>query len=104
MATAEFEQSLQVGGSDRVGACATADSPGEGRGAPANRRQAEVPAIWPDAWSRRPRELVELTARIERLRERLQHGDPDMTADELQAAIDRAEEKRHELQALQGGA
>src|SRR6185437_5461524 len=36
-----------------------------------------------------PRELQELAARIERLRERLQHGDPDMTADELQAAIDR---------------
>ena len=51
-----------------------------------------------------PRELLELAARIERLRERLQRGDPDMTADELQAAIDRAEEKRRELQELQGGA
>ena len=51
-----------------------------------------------------PRELQELAARIERLRERLHHGDPDMTADELQAAIDRAEEKRRELQELQRGA
>jgi len=50
-----------------------------------------------------PRELLELAARIVRLRERLQHGDPDMAADELQAAIDRAEEKRRELQGLQGG-
>jgi hypothetical protein len=45
-----------------------------------------------------PRELQDLTARIERLRERLQKGDPDMTADEIQAAIDRAEAKRRELQ------
>jgi len=45
-----------------------------------------------------PRELHELTARIERLRERLKQGDPDMTADEIQAAIDRATEKRRELQ------
>jgi hypothetical protein len=45
-----------------------------------------------------PRELQELTARIERLRERLVKGDPDMPADELQAAIDRAEGKRRELQ------
>jgi site-specific DNA recombinase len=44
-----------------------------------------------------PRELQELAARIERLRERLKHGDPDMTADEIQAAIDRAEAKRREL-------
>ena len=50
-----------------------------------------------------PRELLELAARVERLRERLQHGDPDMTADELQAAVDRAEEKRRELEELQGG-
>ena len=45
-----------------------------------------------------PRELDELTARIERLRERLKQGDPDMTADEIQAAIDRATEKHRELQ------
>jgi hypothetical protein len=44
-----------------------------------------------------PRELEELTARIARFRERLRQGDPDMTADELQAAIDRAESKRREL-------
>ena len=48
-----------------------------------------------------PRELQELTARIERLRERLRAGDPDLAADELQAAIDRAEGKRRELEAEQ---
>jgi hypothetical protein len=45
-----------------------------------------------------PQELEELAARIERLRDRLHRGDPDMTPDELQAAIERAEEKRRELQ------
>jgi site-specific DNA recombinase len=44
-----------------------------------------------------PLELQELCARIERLRERSKHGDPDMPADEIQAAIDRAESKRREL-------
>jgi site-specific DNA recombinase len=44
-----------------------------------------------------PKELQELGARIERLRERLRRGDPDMTADEIQAAVDRAEAKRQEL-------
>ena len=44
-----------------------------------------------------PRELQELSARITRLRERQRVGDPDMPADELQAAIDRAEAKRQEL-------
>lgn len=44
-----------------------------------------------------PAEAQELDARISRLRERLKNGDPDMTADELQAAIDRAEAKRREL-------
>jgi hypothetical protein len=44
-----------------------------------------------------PKELAELEARLERLRERLTKGDPDMTADEIQAAIDRAEEKRCDL-------
>lgn len=47
-----------------------------------------------------PRQLQELTARIERLRERLRRGDADMTADEIQAAIDRAEAKARELQGL----
>jgi site-specific DNA recombinase len=46
-----------------------------------------------------PMELQELAARIERLRERLLKGDPDMPADEIQAAIDRAEAKRQELAA-----
>ena len=45
-----------------------------------------------------PREIQELSARIMRLKERLRCGDPDMTADELQAAIDRAEMKWRELQ------
>ncbi len=47
-----------------------------------------------------PQELQELVARIERLRDRLRQGDPDMTADEIQAAIERAEAKRSELQGL----
>src|SRR6185312_1193582 len=38
-----------------------------------------------------PRELEELDARIMRLRERSKAGDPDLTPDELQAAIERAE-------------
>jgi hypothetical protein len=45
----------------------------------------------------RPQELQELTARIERLRARLNRGDPDMTPDELQAGIERAEAKAREL-------
>ena len=44
-----------------------------------------------------PRELQQLGARIERPRERLQRGDPDMAPDEIQAAIDRAEVKRRKL-------
>jgi site-specific DNA recombinase len=51
-----------------------------------------------------PRELVDLDARIARLRARLQQGDPDMPPDEIQAAIDRAEGKRRELQAAQPAA
>lgn len=43
--------------------------------------------------------MQELTARIERLWERLRRGDPDITADEIQAAIERAETKARELQA-----
>lgn len=49
-----------------------------------------------------PRELQELSARILRLKERLRCGDPDMTGDELQAAIDRAEMKWRELQSQAG--
>jgi site-specific DNA recombinase len=48
-----------------------------------------------------PRELQELRARIERLRERRRRGDPDMAADEIQAALDRAGQKRRELEAEQ---
>ena len=44
-----------------------------------------------------PKELQELDARIARLRERLQKGDPDMEPDELRAAVDRAEQKRRDL-------
>jgi hypothetical protein len=36
-------------------------------------------------------------ARIARLHERLERGDPDLPPDELQAAIERAEGKRREL-------
>lgn len=43
-----------------------------------------------------PQELELLDARLERLRERLKAGDPDLTADELQTAIDRVEAKRRE--------
>ncbi|MDB6009992.1 MAG: Resolvase protein [Gammaproteobacteria bacterium] len=50
-----------------------------------------------------PRELQELNARIQRLRERLKHGDADMLPDEIQAAIDRAEVKRLELDSQQPG-
>ena len=42
-------------------------------------------------------ELQELDARIARLRARRATGDPDMTDDELAAAIDRAAEKRRRL-------
>jgi hypothetical protein len=48
-----------------------------------------------------PRELIELAARIERLRARLKAGDPDMTADEIEAAIAKAESKRRELEEAQ---
>lgn len=44
-----------------------------------------------------PQELAALDARIARLRLRLTEGDPDMTPDELQVAIERAEIKRREL-------
>jgi site-specific DNA recombinase len=43
------------------------------------------------------REIQELDARITRLHERLKAGDPDLAADELQAGIERAENKRREL-------
>jgi hypothetical protein len=42
-----------------------------------------------------------LDARLDRLRERLRNGDPDMTDEDLQAAITRAESKRAELAAVQ---
>lgn len=55
-------------------------------------------------WSGAPVELVELNARLSRLRERLVNGDPDMALDEIQAAIDRAEAKRNELENAQPAA
>ncbi len=48
-----------------------------------------------------PQELTDLDARIARLRDRLRDGDPDLTHDELQAAVDRAEGKRKQLVAAQ---
>lgn len=51
-----------------------------------------------------PKELRELVARIERLRERLRTGDVDMAPDEIEAAIGRAEVKLRELQARQPSA
>jgi site-specific DNA recombinase len=44
-----------------------------------------------------PAEVIEITARIEKLRDRLKAGDPDLDAHDLQAAIDRAEARRREL-------
>jgi hypothetical protein len=44
-----------------------------------------------------PHELMELDARIARLRKRMAAGDPDITPDELRAALDLAEYKRREL-------
>ena len=48
-----------------------------------------------------PRELADVDARLDRLRQRLRAGDPDLTDDELQAAISRVESKRAELAAAQ---
>jgi site-specific DNA recombinase len=45
--------------------------------------------------------LIELESRIVRLRTRLRNGDPDMTSDEIEAAITRAEAKRAELMAVE---
>lgn len=49
-----------------------------------------------------PQEIAALDARLERLRERLKAGDPDMTADELQSIIERIEAKRRELTSATG--
>src|SRR5690606_16085015 len=52
-----------------------------------------------------PQELRESDARLDRLRKRLREGDPDMAADEIRAAIERAEAKRRQLRlGLQEGA
>jgi site-specific DNA recombinase len=44
-----------------------------------------------------PKELVELGKRLARLRRRLRTGDPDLSADDLQTAIEKAERYRLEL-------
>jgi site-specific DNA recombinase len=44
-----------------------------------------------------PAELRAIEERIERLRVRLRNGDPDLTLDELEAALSKAEAKRHIL-------
>jgi len=49
-----------------------------------------------------PAEVEELNKRIARLQERLKSGDPDVTADELLAIIQKAEGKRAELLAAGG--
>ena len=46
-----------------------------------------------------PKVIQDITARILRLRERLKHGDADMTPGMIEAAIAHAEEKRRELEA-----
>ena len=46
-----------------------------------------------------PAEVEELNKRIARLQERLKGGDPDLTADELVAIIEKAEAKRADLMA-----
>lgn len=51
-----------------------------------------------------PKELQDLVARIDRLRERLHTGDVDMAPDEIEAAIQRAEGKLQELEARQPSA
>jgi hypothetical protein len=46
-------------------------------------------------------QVQQLDGRIARLRDRLKNGDPDLAPDELQAAIERAMEKREQLVAAQ---
>jgi hypothetical protein len=46
----------------------------------------------------------DLDARIDRLCDRLDRGGSDMTTDEIQTAIDRADAKRRELRAQQSEA
>ena len=63
----------------------------------ATRHAAEVAA----RADRAPKELLDLEARIARLRARLAGGDEDLTSDELEAAIAKAEAKKAALQAAQ---
>jgi hypothetical protein len=50
---------------------------------------------------RRPAEVEEVDRRIARLKDRLRNGDPDLSAEELQAVIAKAEAKRNELLSAQ---
>ena len=61
-------------------------------------RRIKPPAVAQSAKSASiPKELQALDARLTGLRARLATGDPDMKADELQAAIAKVEAKRAEL-------
>ncbi len=51
--------------------------------------------------SERPQELADLDARISRLRVRLKSGDPDLSRDDITAAIERVEAQRAEIEAAQ---
>jgi hypothetical protein len=61
------------------------------------RMAAEIRVAYAARAETLPHEIQELDARITRLRERLKAGDPYLMADELQAGIDRADNKRREL-------
>jgi len=50
-----------------------------------------------------PGALQELVSSINSLRERMKRGEPDMMADEFQAAIEKAEEKCRDLQEQMAG-
>jgi hypothetical protein len=47
------------------------------------------------------KELIELESRIVRLRARLRNGDSDVTSDEIEAVIVRAEANRDELMGVE---
>jgi site-specific DNA recombinase len=51
--------------------------------------------------SERPKELADLDARLTRLRARLRSGDPDLSPDDIAAAIERAEAQRRDVEATQ---
>jgi DNA invertase Pin-like site-specific DNA recombinase len=49
----------------------------------------------------RPKELADLDSRLSRLRTRLKSGDPDLSRDDISAAIERVESQRRELESMQ---